>query len=71
MPTEGVLVALIGLIGGVMVALIQRHRRESGESNDLMMHTIVRIDNKLDRHDEKLDSLKDDFHRHLIDHHDA
>jgi len=67
--TEGIAVALIGLIGGVMVALIQRHRRESTESNDLMMHTISRIDTKLDRHDEKLDSLKEDFLKHKAEDH--
>jgi hypothetical protein len=52
-----------------MVALLQRHRRESGESNDLMMHTIGRMDTKLDRHDEKLDSLKEDFLRHKAEDH--
>lgn len=69
MITEGIVVALIGLIGAVMVALLQRHRRESGESNELMMHTIERIDIKLDRHDEKLDSLKEDFLRHKVEDH--
>jgi hypothetical protein len=69
MITEGIVIALIGLIGAVMVALLQRHRRESGESNDLMMHTIGRIDTKLDRHDEKLDSLKEDFLRHKAEDH--
>jgi hypothetical protein len=49
--------------------LLQRHRRESGESNDLMMHTISRMDTKLDRHDEKLDSLKEDFLRHKAEDH--
>jgi hypothetical protein len=69
MITEGIVIALIGLIGAVMVALLQRHRRESGESNNLMIHTITRIDTKLDRHDEKLDSLKEDFLKHKTEDH--
>lgn len=50
MPSDAIIVALIGLMGGVMVALIQRHRSESNESNDIMVHSLDRIEKKLDNH---------------------
>ena len=50
MITEGIAVAFIGGIGAVMVALIQRHRVESAESNEVMADSLNRIENKLDGH---------------------
>lgn len=50
MPSDAIIVALIGLMGGVMVALIQRHRTESNESNEIMAHSLDRIEKKLDSH---------------------
>lgn len=50
MPSDAIIVALIGLMGGVMVALIQRHRSESNESNEIMVHSLDRIEKKLDNH---------------------
>jgi hypothetical protein len=48
--TEGIAIAFIGLIGAVMVALIQRHRVESNESNEIMADSLNRIEGKLDGH---------------------
>ena len=50
MITEGIAIAFIGLIGAVMVALIQRHRVESSESNEIMADSLNRIEGKLDGH---------------------
>lgn len=50
MITEGIAIAFIGLIGAVMVALIQRHRVESSESNEVMADSLNRIESKLDGH---------------------
>jgi hypothetical protein len=58
MLSEAILVAIIGLIGAVTVALIQRHRIESNESNQVMVHSLDRIEKKLDGHIE--DHLKGD-----------
>jgi hypothetical protein len=58
MLSEAIIVSIVGLIGGVMVALIQRHRVESTESNNIMADSLDRIEKKLDSHIE--DHLKGD-----------
>jgi hypothetical protein len=58
MLSEAIIVALIGLVGAVMVSLIQRHRVESNESNTVMANSLDRIEKKLDNHID--DHLKGD-----------
>lgn len=58
MITEGIVIALIGLVGAVMVALIQRHRVESNASNEIISDSLNRIEIKLDDHIQ--DHLKGD-----------
>jgi len=58
MLSEAIIVAIIGLVGAVMVALIQRHRIESNESNEIMANSLDRIEKKLDGHID--DHLKGD-----------
>lgn len=50
MLSEAIIVAIIGLVGAIMVALIQRHRVESTESNNIMADSLNRIEKKLDGH---------------------
>lgn len=68
MITEGILVAVIGGISAVAVALIQKHRRESTESNEVMFDKIDRIDEKVDNVTERVMEVTNLFARHLHEH---
>tara|TARA_R110000822_G_scaffold121075_3_gene254798 strand:- start:239 stop:421 length:183 start_codon:yes stop_codon:yes gene_type:complete len=45
-----VAVACIGLVGAVIVALIERSRRENERDHAIVADGIVRIEGKLDNH---------------------
>lgn len=47
---EAIVVAVISLIGGVMVALIQTARKENKSDHAQVMNAVVRIEGKIDTH---------------------
>lgn len=59
--TAAVLAAIVTTVGAVIVALIQRGRRENKDDHALVMGAIRHVVNVVDRVDRKLD-------RHLDDH---
>lgn len=49
---EAITVALIGLVGGVLVALIQRNRKQEKAEHGMVMQTLQRVETKIDGHIE-------------------
>ena len=48
--TEGVIVAVIVAVGGVLAALVQGLRKENHEDHATVAISLDRIENKLDSH---------------------
>lgn len=49
---EAIIVALIGLLGGVLVALIQKNRKQEKAEHGMVMQTLQRVETKVDGHIE-------------------
>lgn len=47
---EQVTVALVGLVGAILVALIEKGRRENKEDHGYVREHLDRIENKIDTH---------------------
>lgn len=47
---EAIVVAVIGLIGGVLASLIQTARKENKSDHAQVMNAVVRIESKIDTH---------------------
>lgn len=47
---EAITVALIGLVGGVLAALIQRNRKQEKAEHGMVMQTLQRVETKIDGH---------------------
>jgi hypothetical protein len=47
---EGIIVAVIGLIGVVLASLIQTTRKENKTDHAQVMNAVVRIEQKIDTH---------------------
>lgn len=47
---EGIIVAVIGLIGVVLASLIQVTRKENKSDHSQVMDAVVRIEGKIDTH---------------------
>lgn len=47
---EGIIVAVIGLIGVVLASLIQTTRKENKSDHAQVMDAVVRIETKIDTH---------------------
>jgi hypothetical protein len=47
---EGIIVAVIGLIGVVLASLIQTTRKENKSDHAQVMNAVVRIEGKIDTH---------------------
>jgi hypothetical protein len=47
---EAILVALIGIVGAVLVALIEKGRRENKADHGLVVSALDRIEHKIDDH---------------------
>ena len=54
--TAAVLGALITTVGGVLVALINKFRKENHEDHDRVRHALERVSNTIDRVEGKVDS---------------
>jgi len=48
--TEQIAIALIGLVGVVLAALIQAGRKENKNDHNLVVQGMQRIENKIDGH---------------------
>jgi hypothetical protein len=68
MIPEGIVVAIIGSISAVAVALIQKHRRESNQSNEVMFEKIDRLDEKIDNVTDRVFDVTNLFAQHLHEH---
>lgn len=56
---EAVIVALIGLVGVVLAAKIEKSRKQDAEEHGILMKTVERIEDKIDNHiDWHLDNKK-------------
>jgi len=47
---EGIIIAVIGLIGVVLASLIQTTRKENKTDHAQVMNAVVRIEGKIDTH---------------------
>ena len=47
---EAVIVALIGLVGAVIVARIEKGRKENAEDHNALMNAVNKVEHKIDKH---------------------
>ena len=47
---EAIIVALIGVVGSVLVVLLEKTRKENREDHNVLATTVNRIEQKLDDH---------------------
>ena len=47
---EGIIIALITTVGGVMVAMIHHSRKKDSEEHGMVMETLTRVETKIDGH---------------------
>ncbi len=60
-----IIVAVIGAVGGVMVALIQVMRRENRNDHAEVAQTLVQLTGIAIRTEGKVDTVKEELHDHL------
>lgn len=67
-------VAAIAAVGGVIVALVQRSRKENSDDHkivigalDKVSHQVDRLDGKVDRLDAKIERVDAKVERHIKD----
>jgi len=58
-----IVVAAIAAIGGVIVALVQRSRKENSDDHRAVMDTLRTVGEKVTRIDEKVERLDDKIER--------
>lgn len=47
---EAVIVALIGLVGAVIVARIEKGRKENAEDHNTLLNAVNKVEHKIDKH---------------------
>ena len=47
---EAVLVALIGIVGAIIVARIEKGRKQDSEEHSILLKTVERVEDKIDNH---------------------
>lgn len=47
---EAIVVALIGLVGVILAALIQHNRKEDKAEHGILLNTLERVETKIDGH---------------------
>jgi len=47
---EAIIVALIGVVGSILVVLLEKARKENREDHNVLATTVNRIEQKLDDH---------------------
>jgi hypothetical protein len=69
---EAIIVATIGLLGGVLVALIEKSRRENKKDHDIVAEKIDSVGKSLgrsiDRVEKGLDRTEKKLDDHISDH---
>lgn len=65
---EGVLVAVITAVGGVIAVLVQKSREENKEDHDKVMNKLIDLHKDVHHVEIKIDHVEDKLDSHLLDH---
>lgn len=64
-----VLAAVVSAVGGILVALIQKFRKENQKDHDLVMSMLRIVYKSLQRNEMKLDKVDERLTDHIESHH--
>lgn len=64
-----VLAAVVSAVGGILVALIQKFRKENQKDHDLVMGMLRIVYKSLQRNEMKLDRVDERLTDHIESHH--
>lgn len=67
-PMAAIVAALIAAVGSIIVALLNKVRKENKGDHELVMGLLKMVGRKQDRLDQKLDHLAERFTDHLHGH---
>jgi hypothetical protein len=63
---EAILVALITVIGGIIVALVQKNRNENKKDHGHVMDKLIDLHKDVNQVDSKIDNVEHKLDSHLI-----
>lgn len=64
-----VLAAIVSAVGGILVALIQKFRKENQKDHDVVMAMLRVVYKSLQRNETKLDKVDERLTDHIESHH--
>lgn len=64
-----VLAAVVSAVGGILVALIQKFRKENQKDHDVVMGMLRVVYKSLQRNEMKLDRVDERLNSHIESHH--
>lgn len=64
-----VLAAIVSAVGGILVALIQKFRKENQKDHDVVMSMLRIVYKSLQRNEMKLDKVDERLTDHIESHH--
>jgi hypothetical protein len=64
-----VLAAVVSAVGGILVALIQKFRKENQKDHDVVMGMLRVVYKALQRNEMKLDKVDERLNNHIESHH--
>ncbi len=65
---SSIIVAIISLVGAVMVALIQKSRKENKQDHNTVAQLLEIVHHDVSKVEDKLDSVKVKLDNHISDH---
>ena len=65
---SSIIVAIISLVGAVMVALIQKSRKENKEDHNTVAQLLEIVHHDVSKVEDKLDGVKVKLDNHISDH---
>ena len=63
-----VIVAIVGLVGGVIVALIQKGRKENKTDHNVVANLLHEVHKDVGKVEDKLDHVEDKLDNHISQH---
>jgi hypothetical protein len=65
---SSIIVAIIGLVGAVIVALIQKSRKENKADHNVVAHLLEIVHHDVTKVEDKLDTVRVKLDNHISDH---
>jgi len=68
MMESSIVVAIIGFVGAIIVALIQKSRKENKEDHNIVAQLLEVVHHDVTKVEDKLDHVEIKLDNHILDH---